>query len=106
MIESELEKYSEEISGVLKQLAHPVRLKILCCLLEQEKKVSEIVEYTGASQSWVSQFLLRMKLEGLVESRKESKSVFYRIHDPRIKELLKAIQKIYCNPAKKGKSVS
>lgn len=96
MMDEQLAKRAKEVSAVLKQLAHPDRLKVLCGLTESEKTVSELVEYSKASQSWVSQCLARMKLEGMVDSRKEANFVYYRISDPKIKELLRAIYKTYC----------
>jgi ArsR family transcriptional regulator, virulence genes transcriptional regulator len=99
----QLARQANEVSAILKQLAHPDRLKVLCSLLEKEKTVGELVEYAGASQSWVSQFLSRMKLEGLVESRKEGTSVHYRIADPRLRTLMQAIYRTYCTGAKQKK---
>lgn len=96
MIDEQLAKKAEEVSAVLKQLAHPDRLKVLCGLLEKEKTVSELVDYTKASQSWVSQFLARMKLGGMLDSRKEGNFVYYRIADPKIRELMRSIYKTYC----------
>jgi ArsR family transcriptional regulator len=103
MLKHQLSKRAKEVSGVLKQLAHPIRLQVLCCLLEGEKTVSELVAYTDASQSWVSQFLARMKLEGLVDARKDGIYVYYRIAEPRLKTLMEAIYRAYCGPEKKRK---
>ncbi len=96
MTDDKLSKQAEVVSATLKQLAHPDRLRVLCCLTEKEKTVSELIEFSGASQSWVSQLLSRMKLEGLVDSRKEGNFVYYKISDPRLKELMQAIYKTYC----------
>lgn len=96
MLNEQLAKQAEEVSGVLKQLSHPTRLKVLCCLLQGEKTVTQLVEYADASQSWVSQFLSRMKLEGLVDSKKAGTFVYYRISDPKLKALIDAIYKVYC----------
>lgn len=95
-----------KVSQVLKQLAHPDRLKVLCCLLESEKTVNDLVDYSNASQSWVSQFLSKMKLSGLVDSRKDGTFVYYRIADPRVQILMQGIYRAYCSettkPKKKG----
>jgi DNA-binding transcriptional ArsR family regulator len=103
VLNEQLRKQAEEVSAVLKQLAHPTRLKVLCCLLEGEKTVSELIAYADASQSWVSQFLARMKLEGLVEARKDGIYVYYRISEPRLKTLMEAIYRAYCGAGKKRK---
>jgi DNA-binding transcriptional ArsR family regulator len=96
MMNDQLARQAKEVSAVLKQLAHPARLRVLCSLLEGEKTVGELVEYSDSSQSWVSQFLSRMKLGGLVDARKEGTYVFYRISEPRLKTLMEAIYKAYC----------
>lgn len=93
---SELGRKSEGVAALLKQLSHPQRLVILCSMAEGEKSVGEIEEISGASQSAVSQFLKGMKLEGLVDSRRDGKQVFYRIVDDRVLELIKSLYQIFC----------
>jgi len=96
----ELTKKADQVSKILKQLAHPSRLKVLCFLTEGEKTVNELVAYADASQSWVSQFLARMKSDGLIESEKKGIFVHYRIRETKLKALMEAIFKIYCSPSK------
>ena len=86
----------EEVSEVLKSLAHPVRLKVLCQVLDGEKTVGELTEFCEISQPAMSNFLNRMKADGVVSSRKEKTSVYYRIADPKLLKLLKAIKETYC----------
>lgn len=86
-----------EVAAVLKQLAHPQRLNILCQLALGSKNVSELEKASGASQSSVSQFLSRMKSDGLVDCRRENRSVYYFIKDARIAELLNSLYCIYCH---------
>lgn len=104
MMNDDLSRRAEEVAAVLKQLAHPTRLKILCCLLEGERTVTELVAYAGASQSWVSQFLSRMKLAGMVDASKRGVYVHYRISEPRLRTLMSAIYRAYCGPQKKKRS--
>ena len=84
----------EEVSALLGSLAHPVRLKVLCKTLEGEQSVNELTEFCGISQSAMSQFLARMKADGLLESRRESTRVYYSARDPRVLRLLEAIKEI------------
>ena len=91
-----MRKKSESVAALLKQLSHPQRLLILCSLAEGEKSVGEIENTCEASQSAVSQFLKGMRLEGLVESRREGKQVYYKIQDERILDLMKSLDKIFC----------
>jgi DNA-binding transcriptional ArsR family regulator len=85
----------EPVAGILKTIAHPMRLKMLCILAEGEKSVSEIEQYCGASQSLVSQYLGKMKAEGLLSSRRSGQQVLYKIDSLDLLKLMKAMQKIF-----------
>ena len=93
---SALRRQSEEVASLLKQLSHPQRLLILCSLAEGEKSVGEIEDACGASQSSVSQFLKGLRMEGLVDARREGKQVYYKISDKRVLELMKSLYQIFC----------
>jgi DNA-binding transcriptional ArsR family regulator len=98
---ADLSKQAIEVSKTLKALAHPARLKVLCALLEGEKTAGELVDYAGESQSFVSQLLSRMRLEGLIDSRKEGTFVHYQICDPKVVTLMKSIETVFCKKTKK-----
>ena len=85
-----------DVSRILKALAHPHRLMILCYLSDGEKTVGEIEQACDASQSAVSQFLNRMRLEGLVHFEKRAQFVYYQIKDPQVKLLIKSLYNIFC----------
>ena len=91
-----LAEQCETVSNLLKAIAHPQRLRILCRLVEGPSSVADLEEYCGASQSLVSQYLGRMKAEGLLKSEREGKYVFYEIQNPELKEMMKGMQKIFC----------
>lgn len=86
----------ESVARLLKAVAHPQRLKILCCLADGEQSVSQLETYSGSSQSSVSQYLNKMKTEGLLSSRRDAQQVFYRVSSPELLKLMKAMQKIFC----------
>lgn len=86
----------DDVSQALKSLSHPVRLKILCQVIEGEKTVNELTEFCEISQSAMSQFLNRMREEGIVDSRREGTRVYYSVADKSLVKLLKAIKEIYC----------
>jgi DNA-binding transcriptional ArsR family regulator len=92
----ELRRKRQGVAGLLKQLSHPQRLVILCCMADGEKSVSEIEEACGASQSAVSQFLKGMRLEGLIDSRRYGKQIYYKILDKRVDKLIKSLYQIFC----------
>lgn len=86
----------ESVSGLLKAIAHPQRLKILCRLAEGECTVSELEDYCGASQSSVSQYLGKMKSEGLLSARREAQNVYYKIESTDLLRLMKEMRRIFC----------
>lgn len=92
-----LTKDCESTAKILKALAHPHRLQLLCHLASGEKTVGELEKLCGASQSAVSQFLGRMKSEGLVTSNKDGQFVRYQITDQRILKTMQALQRIFCS---------
>ena len=95
------EKRATEVADVLRALANERRLMILCKLVEWgEGNVNALAEAVGLSQSALSQHLARMREEGLVTFRRESQSLWYRIADPRIEQLLAALHRLFCSPVK------
>jgi ArsR family transcriptional regulator len=95
---------SGEVAALLGGLSHPVRLQILCCLMESQKgsgagecSVSELTEFCDISQPEMSQFLSRMKKENLVQSRRDGNRVLYSIADPHLVTLLQTVKDLYCS---------
>jgi len=92
-----IEKAATEVAGVLRALSNERRLMILCKLVEWgEANVNLLAENVGLSQSALSQHLAKMRQEGLVTYRRESQTLWYRIADPRIEDLLATLHKLYC----------
>tara|TARA_R110000751_G_scaffold4172_7_gene19458 strand:+ start:200 stop:553 length:354 start_codon:yes stop_codon:yes gene_type:complete len=91
-----MEARADEATAFLKALAHEGRLRILCALVEGEKSVTELERLLSARQSAVSQQLARLRLEGLVDNRREGKIIFYRIADDRAGRLLQVLHDIFC----------
>jgi DNA-binding transcriptional ArsR family regulator len=97
-----LEKAAAEVAGVLRAIANERRLMILCKLVEWgEANVTALAETVGLSQSALSQHLARMRGEGLVTYRRDSQTLWYRIADQRIEDLLATLHKLYCKPNKR-----
>ena len=86
-----------EASEAMQAMAHPLRLKILCLVGNQELSVLEIVEAVGTTQSNVSQHLGVLRDHRLLESRKEGTKVFYRIPDPRVLRMISLTREIFCS---------
>ena len=87
---------ANEVSELLKLMAHADRMVVLCLLSDGEMGVSELREHTQLSQSAFSQHLGVLRKNQLVKVRKESQQVFYSIADPRVSLLLSALQQAFC----------
>jgi ArsR family transcriptional regulator len=89
-----------EVAAILRALSNERRLQILCILMEAgETNVGTLVSRIGISQSALSQHLARMRDEGMVAFRRESQTLWYRIADPRIGELMAELYRLYCRKA-------
>lgn len=86
-----------EVADVLRTLSNERRLQILCVLMENgEANVTTLAMRIGISQSALSQHLAKMREERILAFRRESQTVFYRICDPRIGELMGELYRLYC----------
>ena len=81
---------------LLKALANPDRLLLLCHLVQLEKSVAELGDLTGIAQPSLSQQLSVLRAEDLVVTRREGKSIFYRIEAPAVHAVLQTLYQIYC----------
>jgi DNA-binding transcriptional ArsR family regulator len=79
---------ADEAAAFLKALSHEGRLMILCHLVGGEKSVTELESLLGQRQAAVSQQLARLRLEGLVSTRRDGKAIYYALRDPRVVDLL------------------
>jgi DNA-binding transcriptional ArsR family regulator len=86
----------ERASRSLKAMSHPLRLKILCTLGDQEISVQDIVEQVGTSQSNISQHLAILRDKGILASRKDANRVYYRVSDSRTLRLIGMMREVFC----------
>ena len=90
------QEHIELAARALKSIAHPLRLKILCVVGDQESCVQEIVDAVGTSQSNISQHLAILREKGVLLTRKDANRVFYRIADPRTLQLIALMREVFC----------
>lgn len=94
---SQFTRQAGEATSLLKALANEGRLLILCHLAEEgELAVGALTDRVGLSQSALSQHLAKLRDEGLVATRKEGQSVFYRVCDPRAGQMLALLHDLFC----------
>jgi ArsR family transcriptional regulator len=89
----------ERASRSLKAMSHPLRLKILCTLGDQEVSVQDIVDHVGTSQSNISQHLAILRDKGILASRKDANRVYYRVGDARTLALIGMMRDVFCSRA-------
>ena len=89
----------ERASRSIKAMSHPLRLKILCALGDQEVSVQDIVTMVGTSQSNISQHLAILRDKGILMSRKDANRVYYRVGDARTLALISMMREVFCSTA-------
>ncbi len=87
-----------EVCELLKAVANPHRLVILCQLVEGEKSVGELAEFLGIRPTTVSQNLALMRNCGLVAARRDGQTMWYSIKSTEARTLLETLYRIYCTP--------
>jgi ArsR family transcriptional regulator len=85
-------KILEEAAAVLRTMGHPLRLKIVQALHDGEQTVGAIAKAIDASQSATSQHLAMMKMKGILNSRRDSTSVYYSVARPEVFKVIRCIQ--------------
>ena len=91
------DEHIEQAARALKSISHPLRLKILCVLGDQEVSVQDIVERVGTSQSNISQHLAILRDKDVLRTRKDANRVYYRISDPRTLKLIAMMRDLFCD---------
>jgi ArsR family transcriptional regulator len=91
--------HAEPAAALLKALSHSGRLMILCHLAGGEKSVTELETLLGQRQAAVSQQLARLRLEGLVSTRRHGKTIYYAIQDTRVTGLLSRLPGLFVKAA-------
>lgn len=87
---------AQRATEFLKALAHEGRLMMLCHLSSGERSVTELENLLGQRQAAVSQQLARLRLEGLVDTRRDGKTIYYRLADGRAKPMLDLVYEMFC----------
>ena len=87
---------AQAASNFLKAISHEGRLMILCHLATGEKSVTELESLLSARQAAVSQQLTRLRLEGLVQPRREGKAIYYSLTDDRPRQIMEVVYDLFC----------
>ncbi|MDW5317477.1 sulfite-sensing transcriptional repressor BigR [Rhizobium sp. PL01] len=85
-----------QVADLLKTLAHPARLMLVCTLVEREHSVSELEEKIDLRQPHLSQQLTVLRKADIVTTRREGKQIFYRLTEEKAAQLVGALYTIFC----------
>lgn len=91
-----------EAANFLKAFGHDGRLMILCYLASGPRSVGELEQLLSSRQAAVSQQLARLRMEGLVNARREAQTIYYSIRDPRVLDMLRLLKGMFCPPEAVG----
>lgn len=94
-----LEPRAAEAARLLKLLANEQRLTVLCRLSGTELSVTELGAYVDLSQSALSQHLAKLRADGLVATRRDAQTIYYRLADPIAERLISVLCDVYGKPA-------
>jgi ArsR family transcriptional regulator, virulence genes transcriptional regulator len=87
---------ADRAAKLMKSLANAHRLMILCRLHEGECSVRKLEETVGLTQSALSQHLARLRRDGIVTTRRESQTIFYRLADPQAEKIVEQLYALFC----------
>ncbi|NND66245.1 MAG: winged helix-turn-helix transcriptional regulator [Halioglobus sp.] len=91
-----MQEHAAQAAQLLKKMANEHRLLVLCALADGEMSVSELNAVIPLSQSALSQHLAALRAAGLVQTRRESLSVYYRLQGEAAIKVIEVLQSIYC----------
>jgi len=96
----QLKSKAPQATELLRQLANPNRLLILCHIAQEERSVGQLEQDLGIRQPGLSQQLAELRQSGLVKTRRESRSIFYSIADDRAEAVMAMLYEIFCKDAR------
>jgi DNA-binding transcriptional ArsR family regulator len=90
---------ADEACNLLKALANPHRLAIVCQLSEKKRSVGELADLLKIRVSTVSQHLALLRREGLVTTQRDGQTIWYSIGSVPAREIINTLYRTYCRPA-------
>ncbi|WP_234984256.1 ArsR/SmtB family transcription factor [Roseivivax jejudonensis] len=96
----QLENRADHVAGLLSLMGNSRRLLILCRLAEGEASVGALQAQIGLGQSALSQHLAKLRAAGVVATRRDGQSVFYRIADDDVRAIMASLYDTFCREAR------
>lgn len=85
----------EEASDLIKHLANPNRLAVICYLMDAPRSVAELEQDLGIAQPTLSQQITQLREAGIITGQRNARSVTYRIDDSRVLPLVHALRLVF-----------
>jgi len=104
MMIQELQNLIEPAAAVLKAMANPQRLKVLCLLAERELSVGQLENLVGLSQSALSQHLAKLRQDKLVRTRRERQTIYYALNGRAALAIMTALVELHRAPPEPANS--
>jgi len=92
----QLKFHANEAATLMKALANPRRLMILCELQKGERSVGALERAVGLRQSPLSQHLAKLRRDGLVATRREAQTIYYSLAEPGVTKVIRVLHDLYC----------
>ena len=91
-----MKQNASDAVSLLKGLANESRLMIMCVLSEGELSVGQLNQRIRLSQSALSQHLAVLREQGLVQTRRESQTIYYSLSDSTALQIIELLHAVYC----------
>jgi len=98
----DMTRHADSAASLLKSLAHPARLLVMCRLVEGEASVSDLQALGELSMSALSQHLAVLRDAGLVNTRREAQTIYYSLAESHALGVMNALHSAYCTPRRRG----
>ncbi len=95
-----MKRAAADASGLFAVLSSPKRLMILCRLVDGEASVGELAAFAGGTQSGISQHLAMLRNQGVVATRRDAQTIYYRLASEPARGIMEAAYASFCGPAK------
>ncbi|MGF1626949.1 MAG: ArsR/SmtB family transcription factor [Alphaproteobacteria bacterium] len=96
-----MQEASQRAADLMRALASETRLMLLCQLVEGERSVGMLAETLGLRPSTVSQQLALLRKDGLVQTRRDAQTIYYRLAGDEARRVIEVLYDLYCGPARR-----
>jgi DNA-binding transcriptional ArsR family regulator len=93
---SNLEEKALDAAKLLEMMAHHQRLRILCLLMDNERSVQSLADFTGLSQPAISHHLKKLRDAELVTTRRDAQTIYYSLRGNEVRSVLETLYGLYC----------